>query len=104
MGTQWRRFHDCHSTYTWPNGNKYVGEWKDSQRSGQGTYTWPNGNKYVGEYKDGKKHGQGTKTWASGAKYIGEYKDGKRWKGAEYDRDGKVRYTYSERVKKRAPR
>ena len=91
-------------TKTWASGSKYVGEWKDGKRAGQGTYTWSSGNKYVGEYKDGKKHGQGTKTWASGAKYIGEYKDGKRWKGAHYDRDGKVRYTYSEGVRKRAPR
>jgi len=28
--------------------------------NGQGTYTWSNGNKYEGEWKDGKEHGQGT--------------------------------------------
>ena len=26
---------------------------------GAGTYTWPDGDKYVGEFKDGAMHGQG---------------------------------------------
>ena len=30
--------------------------------------------KYVGEYKNNKKHGQGTYTFASGDKYVGEWK------------------------------
>ncbi|SVD40958.1 uncharacterized protein METZ01_LOCUS393812, partial [marine metagenome] len=34
----------------------------------QGTYTFADGDKYVGEYKDGKYHGQGTYTYADGAK------------------------------------
>jgi len=38
-----------------------------------GTYTWPNGHKYVGEYKDGKKHGQGTLTFPDGVKWRGYY-------------------------------
>jgi hypothetical protein len=33
---------------------------------GQGTFTYANGNKYVGEWKDGMKHGQGTVTLADG--------------------------------------
>ena len=32
----------------------------------EGTVTQPNGNKYVGEYKDGTYHGQGTYTYADG--------------------------------------
>jgi len=64
-------------TYTWADGDKYVGEWKDGIPHGLGTYTWANGNKYVGEFKDGKQHGQGTFTWADGDKYVGEFKDGK---------------------------
>ena len=31
-------------TYTYPNGEKYVGEWKDGEQNGQGTYTYPNGD------------------------------------------------------------
>ena len=64
------------STYTFANGDKYVGEWMNGKKHGQGTYTWANGDKYVGEFKDSKNHGQGTFTWANGDKYTGEYKDG----------------------------
>ena len=80
-------FHNCFGTYTWSNGEKYVGEWKDNERHGQGTLTWSDGDKYVGEWKDDKRSGQGTNTWASGSKYVGEYKDGKR--------NGQGTYTYA---------
>ena len=62
-------------TYTFSNGDKYVGEFKDDLRNGQGTYTFSNGNKYVGEWKDGKMNGQGTYTYSNGQKYVGEWKD-----------------------------
>ena len=65
-------------TYTWSDGAKYVGENKDDMSNGQGTMTYADGGKYIGEWKDGKKDGQGTYTWSDGAKYVGEYKDGKR--------------------------
>tara|TARA_B110000914_G_C15445894_1_gene438423 strand:- start:38 stop:1207 length:1170 start_codon:yes stop_codon:yes gene_type:complete len=64
-------------TYTWADGEKYVGEYKDGKMHGKGTYTYFNGTKYVGEYKDGKMHGKGTYTYFN-AKYVGEYKDDKR--------------------------
>jgi len=64
--------------YTWPDGSKYVGQWKDDKRNGQGTNTWPYGQKYVGQWKKGKLNGQGTFTWADGEKYVGQYKDDKR--------------------------
>ena len=54
------------------------------------------GSKYVGEWKDDKRHGQGTKTYPDGGKYIGEWKDDERWKGALHDREGDVLETYSE--------
>ena len=37
---------DCingYGTYTYANGSKYVGEWKDGKENGQGTYTFANG-------------------------------------------------------------
>ena len=33
---------------------KYVGEFKDGLPNGQGTYTWSDGDKCVGEFKDGE--------------------------------------------------
>ena len=79
---------NCIGTYTWENGDKYVGEHKDGKSHGQGTFTWGNGDKYVGKYQDGKRHGQGTITWADGSKYVGEWKDGKK--------HGQGTYTYAE--------
>jgi len=87
-----------YGTYTYADGEQYVGEFKDDLPNGQGTKTYVDGSKYIGEHKDGKKHGQGTYekdgtkyvgewgddlpngqgtlTFANGSKYIGEHKDG----------------------------
>ena len=64
-------------TMTWPEGNKYVGEYKNGKRDGNGTYTAANGDRYVGEYTNDKKHGQGTDTNANGTiKHSGEWVNG----------------------------
>jgi|SRR6516162_4881952 hypothetical protein len=67
-------------TYTFFDGRKYVGEFRDDKCNGQGTFTYPNGEEagiYVGEFRDGKRNGQGTYTWRSGWKFVGDWKDGK---------------------------
>jgi clan AA aspartic protease (TIGR02281 family) len=64
-------------TYTWPTGDKYVGQWLNDERYGQGTQTWPTGDKYVGQWLNDERYGQGTQTLATGEKYVGEFKDGK---------------------------
>ena len=79
---------DGQGTYIYPNGEKYVGDWKNGKYHGHGTFTYPDGNMYVGEFKDGLKNGQGTYTWSIGDEYIGEYKDDKRWNGIYYDQNG----------------
>jgi len=48
---------------TYPDGTKYVGEYKDGKRHGQGTFTHTDGGKFVGEWKDGREHGQGALKW-----------------------------------------
>ena len=58
-------YDNCYGTYTFPDGRKYVGEFKDNNRNGQGTFTFPDGEEYVGEFKDDKFYGQG-KEFASG--------------------------------------
>jgi clan AA aspartic protease (TIGR02281 family) len=102
------------ATYTWADGENYVGNWKDGEQNGQGTYTYANGNKYVGEFKNGMRNGQGTDTYTNGNKYIGEYKDDKQngqgtytygkleWEGDEYvgkwkddTKDGQGAYTWA---------
>jgi hypothetical protein len=68
--------HDCFGTYTFANGDEYVGEWKDGEFNGQGTLTFADGNKYVGGYKDGNWSGQGTVTYADGSLEEGIWKLG----------------------------
>ena len=78
-------------TITYPDGDKYVGEFKDGGKNGQGTFTWSDGKKYVGEYKDGLPNGQGTYTLPNGEKYIGEFKDNKPWVITKYDKNGNIK-------------
>ena len=44
---------------------------------GQGAYTYPNGAKYVGQFKDGKVHGHGTYTNTDGSIAEGLWENGK---------------------------
>ena len=73
---------NCFGTHA--NGDKYVGEYKDNKRNGQGAFTYgPNsewaGDKYVGDFKDDLFHGQGTYTFSNGEQYVGDFKDGKQY-------------------------
>ena len=45
--------------------------------NGYGTFTWTDGAKYVGEFKEGSMHGRGTYITTDGSTYTGEFKDGK---------------------------
>jgi hypothetical protein len=65
-------------TFTWADGRKYIGEYKDDKRHGQGTLIFSNGDKYVGEWKKGKRNGFGTMFFSDGEKYVGEWKDNQR--------------------------
>ena len=44
QGSDSFRWTNCVETETYPNGDKYVGEYMDGKRNGQGTYTFANGN------------------------------------------------------------
>ena len=91
QGSDTTKWSNCFGSWTASNGNKYVGEYKDGKRNGQGVGTWPNGDKYVGDHKDGKFDGQGTVTWSTGARYVGEFKDGKRsGQGTFFREDGRI--------------
>ena len=68
-------------TYTWPSGDKYVGEWKIGQFDGKGIYTSGSGkykgDVYEGEFKNGNRDGYGTYTFADGTKIEGKWKNGR---------------------------
>ena len=91
-----------HGTYTSKkSGNKHVGKWVMDQAHGHGTFTFGkgskhSGDKYVGEFRYGKYHGQGTYTFADGKKIVGKFKEGKEWNAKYYKADGNVLGTYTE--------
>ena len=91
-------FHNCYGTFTYADGRKYVGEFKDDKKHGQGTLTVADGTKYVGEFKDDKMHGQGMLTVADGGKFVGEWKSTQPWAGVEYGPSGEVVAIYKEGV------
>lgn len=65
-------------TYTWTNGDKYEGHWKNNIKHGEGTYIWITGEKYTGEWKNDKKDGMGQYKFASGETYDGHFKNNLR--------------------------
>ena len=75
-------WNNCYGTYTSPDGEKYVGEWKDGLSHGKGSDTNIQdlaGVIYEGRYKKGKRNGKGILTIdLFNAKYVGYWKDGLR--------------------------
>ena len=69
-------WNNCFGPATYPNGGKYVGEWRDNRANGQGTFTAADGRKYVGEFRDHKRNGRGTLTFADGSQQVGYWNDG----------------------------
>ncbi len=49
---------------------------QDNCINGQGTYTYADGEKYVGEWKDGKRYGRGTLTKPDGETVQSIFEDG----------------------------
>ena len=92
-------------SYHWENGTKYMGEWKDGKKHGQGTFTYGKGkwegDKYEGEFKDGYRNGQGTYTSQDGTKGKGEFKDNTPWNISLYGKYGNFTGKYVNGVKQK---
>ena len=43
----------------YPDGSKYVGQWKEGMKSGRGVYDYANGDRYEGGWLEDAKHGDG---------------------------------------------
>ena len=74
--------HLCYGTKLYQNGAKYIGEWQNHKKNGQGVYTFSNGNIYIGEFLGDNIHGQGTYIFNKnakrpGEKYVGSFRNGK---------------------------
>jgi len=72
---------DCkngYGVYTWSDGEKFEGDWKNGKQDGKGTYFYSNGSKYIGGWKNGKKEGEGVFIKLNGNEYEGIWEQGKR--------------------------
>ena len=77
---------DCENgqgTYSYGDGSKYVGEWKDDKRNGKGTVTYGEPQSiytefWSGEWKNDKRHGEGTFKTADGKVGKGLWENDKK--------------------------
>ena len=60
-------------------------------------YTWSDGSKYEGEFKEEIPNGQGKMIYSDGSKHEVEYKNGRPWNTIVYDRNGKIIRKYVNR-------
>lgn len=69
----------------WPNGNCYLGEWKNGTMDGDGTFLYAvEGDKYIGAFVEDKKHGDGMYTFANGNYFKGGFVGDKRHGEGKY--------------------
>ena len=61
--------------YEWKSGassgDKYIGEFKNGNREGEGVYFWHTGEKYIGTWAGGVINGYGTQYFVDGSKASG---------------------------------
>ncbi|HPS87190.1 MAG TPA: hypothetical protein PLY36_10625, partial [Spirochaetota bacterium] len=92
------------NTFLFPNGNKYIGDYKGNLMNGKGEFTWRNGSKYTGEFKDGMRNGKGILITSGGAiygaVYTGEFKNGYYDGFGRYETNDKKGYVYEGQWKK----
>ena len=87
--------HGPHKTVFFPNGPRYVGEWKDDLRHGKGCQFYKSGAKYEGDWAHDLRHGLGI-LWGYQEKkyrikYSGEWYEGiPNGVGTHYDDEGNM--------------
>jgi len=49
-------FHPGKGTYTWTNGDSYIGEWRQDKKHGKGVFHLANGKRREGTWENDLKH------------------------------------------------
>lgn len=62
--------------YTFPDGSRYEGQFKDSLPNGQGASYLASGGRYEGQFRNGLPNGQGIAYLPDGSRFEGQFKDG----------------------------
>jgi hypothetical protein len=88
LGNDPKAWNKCIGEFTYPNGNKYIGDYKNGRRDGFGTMRivakgelgvkgikTPSPSTYVGEFKRDKLNGHGIITYDDGNKIEGDFID-----------------------------
>lgn len=79
--------------FSGPNNDRYEGAFVSGEIQGYGIYTYANGNRYEGEYRHYNRHGYGVLIYANGQRYEGEWQfDEKQGYGVMYRVDGSVEH------------
>lgn len=80
-------------TMRYSNGRKYIGEFKNNQRSGTGKLYDADGKIiYEGEWLNDKKNGKGKDYFKSGDVYEGEFKNGSKHGQGVYKKTNGIKY------------
>jgi hypothetical protein len=68
--------HNCQGEYTYTDGSKFVGDFKDGYPEGQGTMQYAAGDRYVGGWSNHSPHGEGVMYYKIGRVYGGIWEYG----------------------------
>ncbi len=73
----WENGSQVSGVYTWPQGMKYMGKWKENQRNGLGREIREEGSEYCGEFTRGARGTYGVIKLPNGT-YRGSWRNGKQ--------------------------
>ncbi|OMJ67375.1 hypothetical protein SteCoe_35484 [Stentor coeruleus] len=77
-----------YGTYTYANGDKYIGYWENDKRQGNGEMIWATGQNYKGQWDNDEIKGEGTLKMTDGAIYSGNFDGIQNFKGTYNSPDG----------------